>query len=315
MLPVRFQILALLTLGNCIASTASAQPFEPARVPDEVSWVVHVDVEQVSTSSLWKTLESTLRENARLGAKLQQVERAVGVKLPGDVQDVTVFGTYADEVSYALVVRSHADHERLATLASLNPTYRKETASGRKIHRWQDGRGEHVASFATSGELVLSGDEALLDTTLDLLEHKPGAKSLEGQIPFTPKPTDAVTVYLGGSALGAITARDKGASIFTRPMRCVFLTAHEAGDQVVIDGNVLATDARSAELLRNVVEGFRSLAVLASKSDAPIEEKARKAGEMLDRFKSSVQNDRIDFEWTLPTDMIQSAVTERLEDP
>src|SRR5262245_4154776 len=111
---MRRQILTcVLLLIASFAATAKSAGFDPAQVPETVGWVVHVDVEKASAGPLWASIEPVLKANPKFAAGLKQVEAVTQLQLPRDVQDLTIFGTDYDDVSFAIIARSKADPKRL----------------------------------------------------------------------------------------------------------------------------------------------------------------------------------------------------------
>lgn len=314
----RTRTLATAAIAALLASPlAHAAPLDLAIVPESVGYVAHLDMDKLASTEFWRRVEPMLMSKRRISAGLEMIERIGDIRLPEDVHDVTVFGTDYDRAGFVVVLRSAAKRERLEGMMSMIDSYQeREIAGGRIVHTWidrGDGEVERLAAFGPSGELLVSGDESLLVQALDLLDKKADAKSLAGQVPFESHADDAVTVYLAGSGVGKAIGKNPDVAMFLKPVQRVWLTAREDGPSLVMHGQVVATDAKSGELLRNLAEGGRALVVLFSRTDRA-DERAQRGAEMLDTFKSSIDGTKIDFRWSAPSQMIEDAIQQKLDE-
>jgi hypothetical protein len=307
-------VVAVMLAQSAIVSAA---PVDLSRVLDSVGYVAHVDVDKLAATESWRRIEPMLSGQPNLSAGVDLVERVLNIRVPQDVHDITVFGSDYDNASFVVVIRSEAKRERIEAALSLNATYsQRDLPGGRVVHTWLDhkeGDNERLAAFGPAGELVVSGDEALLVQSLDLLEKKPAAKSLAGQLPFESTKDDAVTIYLAGNGISKAIGRRNELGILLKPVQRAWITAHEAGPSMVVSGQLIATDAKSGELLRNVAEGARSFVVLFARTDLA-DDKAVRGAELLDNFNSSLDGTKISFRWSVPSQMIEDAIQKKLEE-
>jgi hypothetical protein len=294
-----------------------AAPLDLSTIPETVGYVAHLDVDKLASTEFWRRVEPTLMSKRRISAGIDMIERIGDIRVPEDVHDVTVFGSDYDGTGFVVVLRSAAKRERIEGMLSMIDSYQeRELPGGRVVHTWtdhKDGDVERLAAFGPSGELLVSGDEALLTQALDVLEKKANAKSLAGQLPFESHKDDAVTVYLAGGGIGKAIGKNPDVAMFLKPVQRLWLTAREDGPSLVMHGQVVATDAKSGELLRNLAEGARAFVVLFSRTERA-GERAQRGAEMLDTFKSSVDGAKIDFRWSAPSQMIEDAIQQKLDE-
>lgn len=315
MTPTTRIIRATLFATFSLAPLAGAKPLDLSAVPESVGYVAHLDVDKLASTDFWSKVEPMLAAKPRVVGAIDMVERVADIRIPHDVRDVTVFGTDYDGTGFVVVLRSSAKRERIEAVLSMNETYQqRELPGGRVVHTWierKDGETERLAAFGPAGELLVSGDEALLVQALDVLDKK--AKSLAGQVPFESHKDDAISVYFAGSGIGKAIGNKAELAVFLKPVQRAWLTAREDGPALLVSGQVVATDSKSADLLRNLAEGARSFVVLFSRTDRA-DERAQRGAEMLDTLQTKVDGAKIDFRWSAPSQMIEDAIRQKLDE-
>ncbi|MBC7783586.1 MAG: hypothetical protein H7144_07080, partial [Burkholderiales bacterium] len=211
----RFVITAALAGALAIGTAAHARPFDQKTIAASAKWVLHVDVDAVGQSQVWKMAEPKLQNNPQFVKARKDIERIAQVRLPDDLHDITLYGPSFGEKEAVIVIRSAANDERLKTLISLNETYVSKTVGGQTVHSWED-KGKHLfAGFAADRRVVIGQSQDAVVGALDVLAGK--MESIKSEV-LVPNPqTAGVLMYIAGDEI----ARLAGSRGVTSPRSAV----------------------------------------------------------------------------------------------
>ncbi len=120
-----------------------------SRLPADVDMVLHLDLEGLRRTQLWRTLETA--EGFNLAGEIEELDefrRRFGIDLLNDVRAVTVYKTKGEEEpSVALVRVAPSVEEALRTFQG-EEGYRSVERGGVQFHVWSDGDGGDEAVYA-----------------------------------------------------------------------------------------------------------------------------------------------------------------------
>ncbi|MFT3787992.1 MAG: hypothetical protein QM770_17780 [Tepidisphaeraceae bacterium] len=252
-----------------IASFASADAFDPVRVPADAAWVIHVDVDAFTKSHAWQLAEPNLRRMKHFTERLEQIERMVDVKLPDDVHGVTVLSTEVDGENAVVVIDSEAKPQRLIALVSLSSSYNVETdENGRELHHWADGGKAIYASFLTDHRLAVSPSREQLKKVVAIAAGKAeGLKadsalargvSSSTTVPAT-EPTITPIVYAASRNIAELaTVRQARARLFDR-LESGWVILGEQPGSLALHAEFNAVNWRSAQGVKVLLNGAGSM--------------------------------------------------------
>ncbi len=272
MLIRRYFLLTLVAgLTLLFAAPASAAPLRTKHIPTRAEGVIHVDVDKLRNSSLWKLVEEQLPKPTK-GASLSQ--RVVdtfkdmnedGIKellsiLVADVHGITVWGVDDDE--WAMVV----DMPIVATLLPIledSAGFKKSTKSGVTLYRW-----EKEAVISVHGNhLVVGTDAKSVVASARLLAGKGksiGGKKLSG-LSSTAKGIVVVAGF-GGKLMKAIS-KEATSTMLKTDIRSLLFFAGEHAGRFFVQAEAVVDSSATASKLVTIVSGLQ--AVLALSGEEP----------------------------------------------
>lgn len=175
----RFALAALLLFP--FAATASAAPLNPALVPEDAQWVIHVDFEALAESSFGQKLRN---DRPQLVQNIRRfLQERYGIDPQQDLQGVTLFSdTYAAHTG-AIVLQADFDREKVTAQITQEPNVKKTTFAGHTLYTWplerhKSGAGEEVNSITVA---LLDGKRAVFASSEERAESV--VKLLEGDAP------------------------------------------------------------------------------------------------------------------------------------
>ena len=164
--------LAVLVSG-LLARPAPADGLQKSRVPAGARWLVHLDVEALKSSQLYKALreQSAAKDGTNeLDAGIAQIQVTIGLDPLADFKSATLYcTTKAPEKCVALLAGNEKIDEAVARLKTM-ANYRTEQVGARSMHVWgdehetwyayvyrKDGGAERVVAVSQSTEELTRG--------------------------------------------------------------------------------------------------------------------------------------------------------------
>jgi len=252
---------AVLVASGLAAGSASAAPFEPALLPDQVGVVGHLDVDALRRTQIFAAAGGQAAIDAALDhapSKLQPVVRALsrairGISFWHDAEDGAV---YLDA----------GDARSLGQLIAQLPTKPAAAIDGFPAYTLE--HGDKDGFCAVYGHtLVLAHSHDSLERSIHVLAGK--APNLAGsrKLPAASRQGVFVFVTIGDNALGAIQ-KSAQAKVLQLGLRSVMLDVSESGGQVVATARAEMRSADALQKARSIIEGIRTMASLSDDPDA-----------------------------------------------
>jgi len=278
-----------------------AEPFEPQRVPADAKWVLHVDMDTVRTSSLWKLIEKRIDGNPQLQAQIEEVAQRTGMQFPDDVFDVTLYSHSFEEADTVVLLRATTDQQGVLALLQFSPSYSSTPHGAHTIVSWDDKGKVLYGSYFQDDEIVISQTRENVEAALDLLDGKGDA--LPATMP-SGAATSGVLGYVAGSGLEALKQLKKPESPLIEQIDSAWLSLSEADEDAMVRGSVTAKTPQAALQMHRTVEGLRAmLALFAAGEDADL--KTRTAADALSTLKVTAEGSVLKIEWPMSLDLIE----------
>ena len=161
------------------ASIAQAAPLEPAHIPADAKWVIHVDFEQIRSSTLGKAVHAKMAEREKFTEKIKEATEKLGMNPAKDLLDATLYDTsYGTRKGVVLIHCNKLDQSKMvATFEKKHPDHTTDKYGDWKIYHWKAKMGRHgenpvSGAFANDNTIALCGDPEKLKKALDLISGK-----------------------------------------------------------------------------------------------------------------------------------------------
>jgi len=156
----------------CLASTVRAAPFDPAGVPADARYVIHIDMDAARPTQLWDAVDDRLVGNEAFGAKMGRFEAGSGMHFPRDLHDVTVYGRAPGDAAAVVVVHAKMSREQLMAALQFANNYSSDLFGTYEIASWDDDDRPIFAAFHDGSTLVIARDEDNVKSALDVMDGK-----------------------------------------------------------------------------------------------------------------------------------------------
>jgi hypothetical protein len=272
-------LVALVSLPQ----RSTATPFDASRVPATAEGVGHVDVDALRKTTLYSLATAKLKASGTLDAdpKIKLLAEA----MMKNAQGLTF---WMGEDRGAAVVK-------LSSTALLTPLLdkmqRKDlTINGKKVTRYSE-KGEDTAIAVVGDLVVLTGDEASLTATLNVLTGK--ARSIARA--RVPVPTANGVFFFASLGDKLLDKVKKAAESQTLKVDMTSLTVDVAEVSSELRGRVRAVmaTAENAQKVKSVVDGLLALASLA--------EEAKKVEAILKRISVTATGKNLEIAVSIPS--------------
>lgn len=269
---------ALLT-GFVLATAAPAAELNPAHLPSDAKWVIHVDYEALSDSGLMQKL----RERNPMLVKMvrDRLVEQYGIDLPEDLRSATLFSR--DYRKYTGTVILQAKYDAAKVEAKL------KKAQKYSVTQWQDHDLHTVTlSKEKSGDNDPSGDQEMTvvmidDDTLLLASSVPNAQetlkllagespSLEGQkSPLLADSAKQAWIYGAAIDLSNISKHDVSMPVLSQHEKIVWAVG-KRNDKLFEEATFTAQSEPVAQKMQTVLEGMVAYGELSANDSKPLTE-------------------------------------------
>jgi hypothetical protein len=238
---------------------ALATPFEPAKIPDQVQAVAHLDVDALRRTQLFTAAGGQAAIDAALDQappKVRPVAHALAATLRG-----VSFWHSADHGAVYLETR---DAKSLGQLIAKLPATPGQPIDGFPTYTLT-GHGTHYAGIYGDTLVVSDSEDGLQLSIRVLAGHAPNLAGSRA-LPLSTRQGVFVFVTLGDHLLGAIqkTAHSK---MLQLGLRSVVLDVGEAAGQLTATAHAEMRSADAVQKATSMLEGLRAMASL---SDDPM---------------------------------------------
>jgi hypothetical protein len=290
-------VLALLP-----ALSAQGEVFDPATVPANAKWVLHLDADSTRTSQLWKLLEPRLASNPKYNEFVAASRAYAGAEFPRDLHGLTVYGTGFDESSAVVLISATVDQARVTDLLQMGAGEVPKTQGARQVFNWQDEKGQQFGAFG-AGRFVIARNEKNLHGALDVLEEKvAGLKEIAG---IEAARESDVMLYIAGQDLAQLAAVAKNPMV--ENVKDVWLSLSSAGERLQVRGALSATNAETAVQVRDVLNGLKGMALL-SVNDPKHDETTKSALRTLSTLSAAAEGTEVKLDWSVPMPVVEELI-------
>lgn len=252
-----FSILALaLALGLLGAPEDKAASLQMSAVPPDVQWALHIDMQRLASSTMFKGL---LEENgpAKMKGKADGFLGKLKIDPMKDLKGITVFGRGKKDEDAVVALKGKFDKAHLLGLIKAKEAHKEIPYGKYAIYSWD---GDDFGTFAADDLILLSESEEAIKAALDTLE-----KSRQDIVSF---PFLARVMKESPNAILAVAVnsfsdlvREKGKPVILSKIRQGGGSISESGENVNLKVSIAA---ESAQVAKDVEQAIRGLIAMAS---------------------------------------------------
>lgn len=266
----RYLGLALVAGFLCFSTlSAQAAPLVVKHIPAKAEGVLHVDVERLQASGLWKNIEKQLPKgiadkkelSAKVVAAIKDIADAGIEDLVGalirDVRGITVWGV--DEDQWAMTIDLPVATTLIGAFDAV-ADLKKSTKKGVSFYRWK----KEVVLSVHKGKLIVGASVNAVVDSARLLDGK--GKSITGRklsgLTSTSAKGIIVVAGFGGKLMRAIS-KEAASKALKADIRSMLFIAGEHKKAIYLQAEASLDSAQTATKLVAVANGLKGLLALS----------------------------------------------------
>lgn len=306
---------AALMLALLSAGAAHAAPLAPAAIPEEVRWVIHVDLDAARAAPAWDALRARFPEQPlrELRGKLKVIEGITGLNIETQLHGLTLYGTGFDELSSCLLIYAPMDQERLVAFLKLDQEFSTIDHKGNTIVNWRDKGRDRLMYGAffqqESGQVAIVGPSAqMVAQALDVVAGRsPGLKSGSPLVPADTRPAGVGTarpfLWIAGRNIGELPRIQKVESPFLLQMENASLAFSTTEDRLTARLLVTALNEKAAQQMAAAAEGVKAMVTLTA-ADERAPARAKLLASTLQALTVTADLRNVTAEWNITFDKL-----------
>ena len=295
-------ILSFITsiTGLLAGSAIPADELDRSRLPADVDVVLHLDIEGLRRTQLWRYVESS--EEFHISAELDElgeIRERFGIDLLNDVRSATVYKTREEEEPTVAILRVAPSVDEAIKRMQGEPGYRSIERSGITLHTWGDPDDPEDTAFASVHSL--RGGDRLVVVAANEDDAVRAARVVRGEEEnlasvrdpaLRVRPAPGSFFYLSAVEFPGLGAEFSPASQVFGLAQGIQLDLGEAGGLLQVRASVVTETPEEAQSVAAVINGVIGLGHLASGEFG-------EAAELVQGMLRSLRVNAIDNEVTL----------------
>ncbi|HEX5244094.1 MAG TPA: hypothetical protein VFW23_12590 [Tepidisphaeraceae bacterium] len=249
-----------------IAPNLRAGPLNAHWVSADAKWLVHVDLDAGLRSKVGQAALDWALANPDLKEAFTRAQATLGMKLPSDIHDVTLYGRSFGPDG-VVIVHAELNRDKLMSLLQSTKNLKSSDLRGRTIYTWEEEspKDQVDASHTSAGALiddssvVLGRDKESIVAALDVIDGKQPALD-SGSLLAQPAPPGTIG-FIAAIDLESVANGPDRSPLFQK-CREGLLAVGEHNEQAFMHAEVTAQSAESAQQLVGVLRGLQALAQL-----------------------------------------------------
>lgn len=250
-----------------VAPSLRAGPLNAHWVPADAKWLVHIDVDAGLHSHVGQAALDWALANPDLKESLAKGQAMLGMKLPSDIHDVTLYGRSFGPDG-VVIVHAALNRDKLLSLLQSTKNLKSSDLRGRTIYTWDDdvtAKEPTDASKTSAGALiddssvVLGHDKESIVAALDVIDGKQPALDSASLLAH-PAPPGTIG-FIAAIDLESV-ANGPDRSPLVQKCREGMLAIGEHDSQAFMHGEITADSGESAQQLTTMMRGLQALAQL-----------------------------------------------------
>lgn len=291
-------LIVLLFVLLFMTTLVFGENIQKNRIPADVDWLIHFDMDKFKTTSLFELLEKN-EKNFKFRGKSDDLQRKFKIDIYNDIDGITVFGKGGDEDNTAVMISGNIDQKHLRSLLDFADDHEEEAYGQFTIHSWDD---DEVGVFVDDHTILISESQTTIKDTLDVIS---GKKQNISSAPIMSYFKDISGDSFIAAVIDDISSLMKGSGprILKQSGRA-FFTAWEKAQNLNLKLSLDVGSKEVAENMQQVIKGMIAMANL-------YENETLKDLKLQDAIKIFQKDNTIQMELTYPVEELRSKALER----
>jgi hypothetical protein len=241
----------VLVLGLLGAPENKAMSPQVSAVPPDVQWALHIDIQRLTSSTMFKGL---LEENgpAKMKGKADQFLGKLKIDPMKDLKGITIFGRGQKDEDAVVALKGKFDKAHLLDLIKAEPDHEEIPYGKSTIYSWDS---DEFGAFAADDLILLSESEAAIKAALDTLEKN---KKDVSAFPFLARvmkeSPNAIFAAAVNSISGLVGKMSK--PVILSKMRQAGGSVSESGENLNLKVSIAAESAQVAKDVEQAIRGL-----------------------------------------------------------
>jgi len=251
--------LMLLSAVLILSASLYAAPLNQTHIPAEAKWVIHLDVNMLTSSELWKAAGPyIIDENQN---KIDWFTNLFGFDPTKDIYAATLYGTDAKEENAVFILYGQFNKEKLISLLEQNEDYAESEYQGQKLYHWFDEKDnkKKVGIFASESMIVISQSQQQVQEMIDLIAGRKIALQNQKDAPLTKlieTPENAIMV-LAADGLSQLN-KNKKDDVISKNAKTISAVAGEKDGKIYMYADLTAETQQAAMQIEQIVSGIKA---------------------------------------------------------
>ncbi len=299
--------LLIVVLSLLAVRGGFAAPPDFAQVPAEVNWLVHVDVDALHASTVFRqVLKKAVTRWKSLAIHLDKVNQQYGINLAKDLHGMTVFGPRLAGPRAVLVMRADWAAETFRQKLALAPNHTDVTDGPFEINRFlQKDRGQVrpvAAACWKQGTFVFAQATDAVKFSLEVLDGKRPGLSNRSALLAAEVPAGTILVARMIHVGDCLPVE----SPLLKQTEQIDFVCGENDRKWFVYGKLQTKSPEAARQAKQVVEGLLAVARLRQADDAD-------ALKLLDRLQLRVDDRAIELDFRAPAEDVARLAEKAME--
>lgn len=249
-------ITLTILMALLLSTVARAETLKKNIVPEDASWVIHLDLEQLLGSRFFTHLMGA-EEWAEVESKNAQFAKKFRINLLKDLKAVTVYGKGHDEETAVACITGRFDKDHLLDLLGMSDEHKEIPYGNYTMHNWD---GDEYGAFVGNNLVVITKTEAGLKHALDVISGK--AENITGSAAgdiLDRTPSDSLLTAVARNISELLDREKDEHSAILKKAQAAMLHLSERGDDMVMGAEVAASSAKDANNIEQMLKGLRAM--------------------------------------------------------
>jgi hypothetical protein len=241
-------------MSGLIAGNSWAEALRPQEVSADAKWAAHLDFEHLLSSRLGKLFKDTLEKEGEL-RKIEALGTAFEFDPFKDLHSVTVYGTSYVKEEGVVLIKGRFDKEKLLALAGMEKELKETDYEGHTLYEGGDRNDRFFGCFYRDGMIVASNKQKLVQEALDVLSGNKDSLADRGRLKGLRDLPEGTFGVVTANGFDKLPELDPQAQIMKKAER-ITITAGEYEGDAFVEAVLTASDERTADQVRAVLEGL-----------------------------------------------------------
>jgi hypothetical protein len=296
------KLIAAALFGSLLIPVAShADALDPKTVPADAKWVVHADLDAARDTKTFDTIRDRFLAADGAQTKLDQIEMMTGLKIPDELNDVTLYGREAGDMAGVILVHGKIDRNRTVKSLHMAQQFSSTSYGTYEVLTWLDTDKNQTmyGAFHDESHVIIGRTEKNIDAALDTMDGK--AESIKSDSPLAAGAKPQLLMYVAAKDMPQLHGAADKPNPIVGSVDSGWISLSEKDDMVTLAADLTATSPDTAADLQQSLMGLKAMLGLAAGGDTP--NPVAKAVVAADKtFKTTLKEKTVSVSWPMPVE-------------